>query len=83
MAKKQTKKTNSKKQKQKKQKFWLYVVEAILLLILVPVAFLYYKIGQIPTYEIDETSIEENEYSEPNMGNYTNIALFGVDSRAN
>ena len=84
MAKQQTKKSNSKsKQKKKKNKYWLYIIEAILLLILVPIAFLYYKIGQIPTYEIDDTVIEENEYSEPNMGNYTNIALFGVDSRAN
>lgn len=82
MAKKQTKKTNS-KSKQKKRKYWLYIVEAILLIVLVPIAFLYYKIGQIPTYEIDEAAIEENEYLEPNMGNYTNIALFGVDSRAN
>ena len=84
MAKKQTKKVNKKsKQKTTKRKYWFYLIEAILLIILVPIAFLYYKIGQIPTYEIDETTIEENEYFEPNMGNYTNIALFGVDSRAN
>lgn len=82
MAKKQAKNTK-KKQEQKKKRHLLYIVEAILLLILVPAAFLYYKLGQIPTYDMDDSVIEENQYNEPNMANYTNIALFGVDSRAN
>lgn len=80
------KKTVSKKKLQKqrrKRKRILYIVEFILLLILIPLAFIYIKLGQIPTYNMDKSAIEKNEYNDKNMKDYTNIALFGVDSRAN
>lgn len=86
---KTTKKQNMKKQKRtgkktaKRNKKILYLIEFILLLILIPTGFLVLKISQIPTHEINETSIQKNEYYDPNMEDYTNIALFGVDSREN
>ena len=76
-----TKKKSS--QKTKKKKHFLYFIEIILLLILIPFAFFYYTLGKIPTYDMDDSAIEENQYSDANIDGYTNIALFGVDSRAN
>lgn len=85
MAEKNSKPKSKKKLKEqkRKRKKILYIIEFILLLILVPLAFIYFKLGQIPTYKMDKTSIEHNEYHDANMDDYTNIALFGVDSRAN
>lgn len=71
------------KKKTQKKKHIIYIIEALLLLILIPCAFLYYTLSKIPTHEIDEKTIEENQYSDANIDDYTNIALFGVDSRAN
>lgn len=82
MAAKQ-KKTSAQKKNKKKKHYLLYAIEILLLLILVPSAFLVYKISQIETYHMDQSVIEENEYYDANINNYTNIALFGVDSRAN
>lgn len=82
MAGKKKKNTKEKRQK-KKWRYALYALEIILLLILIPSALCIYKISQIETYHMDQNKIEENEFSDPNIDNYTNIALFGVDSRAN
>lgn len=84
MTAKNKKKVSKKLMKQRRRRRRiLYIVEFIFLLILIPLAFLYMKIGQIPTYDMDKSAIEKNEYDDGNMKNYTNIALFGVDSRAN
>lgn len=72
-----------KRKKTKKKRYWLYALELILLLILIPVGYLVYGISQIPTYDMSDAVIEMNEFSDANIANYTNIALFGVDSRAN
>lgn len=79
MAKTQ-KKTSS---KSKKKHYVLYAIEILALLILIPTAFLVYKLSQIETYHMDQSVIEENQYYDANIDNYTNIALFGVDSRTN
>lgn len=85
MTTKKKKSMSKRKQREqrRKRKRILYLVEFILLLILIPLAFLYIKIGQIPTYKMDKSIIEQNEYKDANIEDYTNIALFGVDSRAN
>lgn len=80
--KKTVSKKKQRKQKQKRKRI-LYLIELILLLILIPLAFLYIKIGQIPTYKMDKSTIAQNEYNDANIEDYTNIALFGVDSRDN
>lgn len=77
-----TKKKRPKTVKNKKR-YWIYAIELLLLLILIPSGFVVYKISQIQTYSMDKSTIEENKYNDPNIGNYTNIILFGVDSRAN
>lgn len=73
----------SSKNKKMKRKYILYIIEFVLLLILIPIGFLYYKLGEISSYDIDETAIATNDFYDKNMDNYTTIALFGVDSREN
>jgi len=75
--------TKRKKQKKSKKKKIFIAIEVLLLIILIPVAFFIFKISQIKTYTMDKSVIEENEFHDGNIENYTNIALFGVDSRAN
>ena len=72
-----------KTKKAKKKKHSLFFIEVLLLLILIPAAFLIYKISQISTYDMDLSSIEMNDFSDENINEFTNIALFGVDSREN
>ena len=81
MAKKR--KSKRKKRQAKKIRFWIGCIECILLCILIPAAVLVFKISQIQTYDTSNFVLEQNEYNDPNISNYTNIALFGVDSRAN
>lgn len=85
MGKKRRKKQGYQKSKTRKKKSHvkLLLVEFLLLLVLVPVAFAIYKISQIETYDMSEMTIEQNDFHDANIDNYTNIALFGVDSRAN
>lgn len=82
----QQKGTLSKKQlrqRKRRRRRIFHIIELILLLILIPIVLLYVKLGQIPTYDIDKSAIQQNEYQDANIDDYTNIALFGVDSRAN
>lgn len=74
---------SKKKSTKKKSNGKLLLIEFLFLLVLVPVAFMIYKISQIPTYDMSEITIEQNDFHDANIENYTNIALFGVDSRAN
>ena len=78
-----TKKKKHPKTQKMKKRYWIYAVELLILLILIPIGFIVYKISQIQTYSMDKSVIQENEYNDPNISNYTNIILFGVDSRAN
>ena len=65
MARKKKKTTKQKK----KWHYALYALEILLLLILIPSAFCIYKISQIETYHMDQNKIEENEFSDSNIGN--------------
>lgn len=78
-------KTSKKEQlkKKRKKRRILFAIEALFLIIVIPLLFFYYKIGQIPTYDMSGVVLEQNEYYDRNISEYTNIALFGVDSRAN
>jgi len=66
----------------------IFAVELLLIVILVPVIFIYAKLGQVQTAtsaEVNKADIVINEdVSEDttkSFQGYTNIALFGVDSR--
>lgn len=76
-------KKNDTKKKKRQKRLLLFSLEAIVLIIIIPLAFFVYKISQIKTYDMDDATIEQNEFNDGNIDDYTNIALFGVDSRAN
>lgn len=72
-----------KKKKKKRRMKLILLFECILIVVLGFVAFAFFQISKIPTYEMDDSKIQENAFSDKNIDNYTNILLFGVDSRAN
>lgn len=70
--------------KKKKKNFKLiFILELVLILILVPGVWIFYQLDRIktPVEKLDKT--EMNDFKDDNINNYKNIALFGVDSRAN
>lgn len=82
--------TKKKKRKSSKTKRWgiIFAVELILILILIPVVFLYAKLSLIktaPASEVDKANIVINEdvdvTTQTALKGYRNIACFGVDSR--
>lgn len=76
--------TKNKRLKKKKRRMKLIIFfEFLLIIILGIVAFAFFQVSKIPTYEMDDSLIQENAFSDENISNYTNILLFGVDSRAN
>lgn len=81
-AKRLNPKLRKKKTKKKRMKYIL-ILELILILILVPAVFLFFQIEKIKTYHMDYSLIAQNDLDDSNMKNYTNIILFGVDSRSN
>ena len=52
---------SKKKSTKKKSNGKLLLIEFLFLLVLVPVAFMIYKISQIPTYDMSEITIEQND----------------------
>lgn len=83
-----TKKTTSSKKKRRKKNKALRVIGIILLIILLLIigvvaagyGFLSDKFGKMKTVNIDEGKLEVSENQ--NLTGYRNIALFGIDSRA-
>lgn len=80
-----TKQKSSKKRKKSKKKRMkrILILEALLIIILVPVVFLYLKLDKIENADIDTSNITVNDINSSHMDDYRNIAIFGVDSRAN
>lgn len=70
------------KQKKKRLKI-LLVFEVLFILILIPVVFLVFQVSRIPSYNMELEAVSMNDVDDKNMSNYQNIAVFGVDSRAN
>lgn len=86
MSSKLRKKNSIKSKKKKRKKRYMKLIllfEFILIIVLGITAFTFFQISKIPTYEMDDSLIQENAFSDENIHNYTNILLFGVDSRAN
>lgn len=80
---KKKKNTKSKKKKKKRKIKLILFLEFVLIIVLGFIAFAFFQVSKIPTYEMDDSQIQENAFSDENIDNYTNILLFGVDSRAN
>lgn len=74
---------NTKKRKKKKRIKRLLLLELILIIILIPAAFIIYQFSRIPTYKMDMDDIAMNDLKNKDLNGYRNIAVFGVDSRAN
>ena len=74
------KKNEKKKYKRKKR---ILILEIILILIACIVGFGAYIFSKLDNIDWDDNSIYQNDISDSNMKNYTNIAIFGVDSREN
>lgn len=62
----------------------IFLVLLILIVILagVGMGFVYTKLGQMNVEEIDETAIGIEEETQERLAKYRNIAIFGIDSRA-
>lgn len=77
-------------EKEKKKGKALKVIGIIFLVILAIVViiagaglgFVYSKLGKMTVEELDETAIGINEETEERLSGYRNIAIFGIDSRA-
>ena len=83
-------KANNRKQRRKKGKalrIIMIIVFIIIMIIAGVVAGGYWyvndKLGKMQKVEINEEELEINEEVEQNLSQYRNIAIFGVDSRAN
>lgn len=83
-------KIENKKQRKKKNTALKIVLVLILIIILIiggVIAGGYWyvndKLGKMQQVHIDEEELEINEEVEQNLSEYRNIAIFGVDSRAN
>jgi len=62
----------------------IFLVLLIILVIIAGIAlgFVYTKLGKMNVEEIDETAIGINEETQERLAGYRNIAIFGIDSRA-
>lgn len=59
------------------------VIEIILIIIAIFIAIIAIVFGKLKSAEWDSGSVYMNEINDANISDYTNIALFGVDSREN
>ncbi|MBR3772069.1 MAG: LCP family protein, partial [Clostridium sp.] len=73
----------SKKGKRKRRIRRLLALELFIVLILIPVAFAVSSLSKIQTFEADLDTLSMNHVNDPNMKDYTNLVVYGVDSRAN
>ncbi len=73
------------KSKAKKRRFipyhLLFLIEIIIIIALVVLGTLFIVINRIETTPMDESKVVTVE-QDPNMDHYTNIALFGIDTRS-
>ncbi len=72
---------NTKKSRRRKRKRILLALEFLVLIVLAVLGFVAAKYGMVEVIPIIETNIIINEDVEENLKEYTNIALFGIDSR--
>lgn len=61
---------------------FLVILAIIVIIAGVGLGFVYSKLGKMTVEELDETAIGINEETEERLSGYRNIAIFGIDSRA-
>lgn len=59
----------------------LGILVLVLFLLLLGLLWVTRQLNKVNRTELDETAITINDYSDPNMDDYTNLIFFGVDSR--
>lgn len=76
---------NSRKKKRKNKRKIIFVVEVLVLLVLAVVLFIAFKLSKVQKQDISKGDILINEEISPDevkvLDGYTNIALYGVDTR--
>lgn len=72
----------SKKKKKKSRVKKIFIFEIILILLLIPIVYIYLQVDKISSDGMN-LNVMQNELHNPDMKDYRNIAIFGVDSRAN
>lgn len=80
---KRVNKSKLKRKKRRKRIRRIILVELLILLIIIPVVYTLYQLNRIPRQSLDLESIEVNQIDLDELKDYHNIAIFGVDSRAN
>ena len=73
----------SKKGRRKRRLRRILLFELILIILLIPVAVAIVSLSKIQVYEADLEHVVQNNVNDPNMNDYTNLIVYGVDSRAN
>lgn len=71
------------KRKRKKRTKLILLIELVLILIAIAVGIIVLLYSKINKPDWDDGKVYTNELNDDNMSRYINIALFGVDSRAN
>ena len=71
------------KRKRKKHTKLILLIELVLILIAIAVGIIVLLYSKINKPDWDDGKVYTNELNDDNMSRYINIALFGVDSRAN
>ena len=61
---------------------FLLIITILVILAGIGIGVVYTKLGQMNVEEIDETAIGINESTQERLSKYRNIAIFGIDSRA-
>lgn len=72
-----------KKKKKSKVNKLLVALLVVLIILLAAVFWVLYEVDKIPNHQINKEDIIINDIVSEQLGGYTNIALFGVDSREN
>lgn len=73
----------SKKGKRKRRIRRLLAFELILILLLIPVVFGVLSLSKIQVCEADLDHLTQNNFHDAHIDDYTNLVVYGVDSRAN
>ena len=71
------------KSKRYKRRKWLLIIEILLILVAIYLGIVSIAYSKLSKSDWSDDDIYTNEYTDSNIDKYTNIALFGVDSREN
>lgn len=71
------------KSKRYKRRKWLLIIEILLILVAIYLGIVSIAYSKLNKSDWSDDDIYTNEYTDSNIDKYTNIALFGVDSREN